>query len=221
MTEIGTSRFFRSWISLCIALCLLLAGVVSAQNGLEPPKNSYVALRVLPTDYYGDTLDRRELKSHPLFRLIGVAGQKYLGIEPLEFLDETFEGTIVAALLDVEGSGGSTLKKFFEDREGRDAWKRLTSELESLDADLKVYFEEHESYPEDLDVYLEEVRFFQVSLPGNASYKYERFNDGKDFRLSADLSESPTMAKLGKAPVFSSQGEAKNCLLYTSDAADE
>ncbi|MCA9780147.1 MAG: hypothetical protein KC800_25650, partial [Candidatus Eremiobacteraeota bacterium] len=106
----------------------------------EPPATSDIALRLLPAARSENAIDPMELSDHPVFRIIRRAGSEIFGIEPLRFLDNTFEGTVVAAILSRSSAGGTTLADFFRDQDLRESWKRNTEELRSLAEDLEYEF---------------------------------------------------------------------------------
>jgi len=191
-------------VGACALGALFALGGVSAELP-EPPATSDIALRILPT---GGTpvLDPEEMAEHPVVRVITRTGAELFGLEPLRFLDDTFEGTVVAAVLSKASKGGTGLADFFHDQELRDRWESNVKELRSLADDLKYEFDGSDKpYPDDLQPYFEEVRYYEPYLSAGVSYRYERLNEGKDFRLTMLLPAGSKMSKLGAAPVFSSE----------------
>jgi hypothetical protein len=132
-------------------------------------------------------------------------------VEPLRFLDNTFEGTVLAAILSRSAAGGTTLADFFRDQDLRDSWERNTEELRSLATDLEYEFKENDQpFPAELQTYLDEVRYYEPYLSDGVTYRYEVLNDGKDYRLTMVFPEGSGFSKLGSAPVFSSQDGYSN-----------
>ena len=197
-------RYFKkgtATLSLALAVSL---GTALAQAP-EPPAQSDIALVIRPSTQ-SVPIDREDLQDHPLFRLVRRAGAETFGLEPLRFLDATFEGTLVAAILS-QSADGTSLTDFFRDRDLRDRWTRETEEVRSLADDLEIEFgETEEGYPENLQSYLDEIRYYEPYLSEGVSYSYERLNDGKDYRLTMSFSADSGLRQLGPAPVFSSQG---------------
>ena len=200
-------KFFKRFFSQTIFVGGLLWATAAAQPLPEPPVNSEVAIRILPTSAYSGSISPQDLADHPVYRLIERLGNQYLGFAPLKFVSENFEGTFVGAIASPKGSG---LKDYFEDRDLRRDWSSVRSELESLTSDLNDYAESEGVYPEDLPKYLEEVRYYEPYLPASTSYQYRRVNDGKGFELRAVFAEDSALKSLGPAPVFFSSGKHKN-----------
>jgi hypothetical protein len=188
--------------ALVLAMAFSL-GVASADLP-EAPANSDIALRIVPSPNASRPLDGEQMEDHPVFRLIRRAGAEAFGIEPLRFMDATFEGTVVAAVLS-QGKDGGTFADFLKDRELRESWTRNVDEVRSLADDLETDFAETEvGYPEELQTYLDETRYYEPYLSDGVSYEYQRLNDGKDFVLLVSFSEDSSLGQLGPAPVFSS-----------------
>ena len=193
-------KFFKRFLSQTVFVGGLLWATAGAQPLPEPPVNSEVAIRILPTQAYSTSISPQELADHPVYRLVERLGKQYMGFGPLKFMSENFEGTFVGAIASPKGS---SLKDYFEDRDLRREWTSVRSELESLTGDLNDYAESEGTYPEDLPKYLEEVRYYEPYLPASTSYRYQRLNDGKDFELRAVFSEDSPLKALGPAPEFS------------------
>jgi hypothetical protein len=201
-------KFKRVAASLALGVLFSLSGALAELP--DPPANSDIALRIVPSAQMSP-LDREELQDHPVFRLVRRAGAEMFGIEPLRFMDSTFEGTVVAAVLSQSAKGGTSLADFFKDRELRARWERNTEELQSLADDLEIEFaESEEGYPENLQTYLDEIRYYEPYLSDGVTYRYERVNDGKDFRLIMTFSGDSGLQPLGPAPMFSSQDGPQN-----------
>ena len=201
----GLFKRLKGGLAACALGVVFSLGQVSAELP-EPPATSDIALRFLPATYSEHSLDPVEMADHPLFRIIRRAGSEVFGVEPLRFLDNTFEGTVLAAILSRSSAGGTTLADFFRDQDLRDSWKRNTEELRSLAEDLEYEFKENEKpFPDELQTYLDEVRYYEPYLSDGVTYRYEALNDGKDYRLTMVFPEGSGFSKLGAAPVFTSQ----------------
>ena len=207
--QIGHRRGFFRRLKGGLAACALGVMFTLSQASAgppEPPATSDVALRLLPAARSENAIDPMELSDHPVFRMIRRAGAEIFGIEPLRFLDNTFEGTVVAAILSRSSAGGTTLADFFRDQDLRESWKRNTEELRSLAEDLEYEFKGNDQpYPAELQTYLDEVRYYEPYLSDGVTYRYESLNDGKDYRLTMVFPDGSAFEKLGEAPVFSSQ----------------
>lgn len=202
-TRTWYQRVKRGATGLALGMMISLGGALAELP--EPPANSDIALRIVPSPQIESALDKEELRDNPLFRLVRRAGAEFLGIEPLKFMDATFEGTFVAAILSHSTKNGTTLADFFKDQELRDQWKRNTEEVRSLADDLEVEFAESEDgYPAELQTYLDEVRYYEPYLSDGVTYRYETLNDGKDFRLTMVFPDGSGFEDLGPPPVFSS-----------------
>lgn len=206
----GWLRRLKGGLTACALGVAFSLGQVSAELP-EPPATSDIAFRYLPVTTSENAIDPVELADHPLFRIVRRAGSEVFGVEPLRFLDNSFEGTVVAAILSRSAAGGTTLADFFRDQDLRDSWKRNTEELRSLAEDLDYEFKENEQpFPAELQTYLDEVRYYEPYLSDGVTYRYEVLNDGKDYRLTMVFPEGSGFSKLGAAPVFTSQDGHSN-----------
>lgn len=185
----------------------LLVTVSGAQTLPEPPADSDLAIRILPVSNYQYPVDADVLRRHPLPRLLERTGERILGVKPLAFFNQTFEGTFVAAIVSRDGS---SLTAYSEDRDARRDWSSMQSELESLVQDLRSHAETEGEYPADLPKFLEEVRYYEPYLPDGADYNYQRLNDGKDFRITAVFEKGSKLETLGPAPIYSSSETDRN-----------
>lgn len=196
-------------LSRAILLATALVAVAVAQLP-EPPKNSEVAFRLLPMPTVS-AAERDALRSHPLFKMVGRVGAQTFGFEPLKFLDETFEGTLVAAIVTPEGGSGSSILAFLDYQEQRDSWSSMISELEELRRDLKEYFEgADQDYPESIATYLEETRYYDAYLPSGVTYSYRRLDQGKGFELTTTFEDGAPLAGFGRPPLLRSDGRDEN-----------
>lgn len=206
---VGKYGILKDWSRRWAGSLLLAASLISgaAAQLPEPPVNSDLAVRLLPMEGNYSNLDPSEIRRHPLPRLLGAFGSQALGIEPFDFFDSTFEGTVVAAIVSKE-KGGSSLAEFVRDREERTKWRSVVSELRSLRDDLvEHYGSSEEAYPAELQTYLEEIRYYEPYLSGGVDYSYEVLDSGKAFRIRAIFPQDSRLRALGEAPVFSSDGE--------------
>lgn len=194
-------------------LGLVTLGLVSCAlaQPAEPPRNSVVALKVNPWPATASSVDRKSLMEHPLFRLIGRVGKHALGFEPLKFVDDTFEGTFIAAVVNPGDQKTVPLAEFFEDMDARKDWARTVRELRSLKSDLVgQYGNSDEPYPDTLETYLAEIRYYEPSLPAGVSYRYTVTDGGRDFQIQTVFESWSALNKLGQPPVFSGNGEDKH-----------
>lgn len=206
----GWFKRLKGGLAACALGVVFSVGQVSAELP-EPPATSDIALRFLPATGSENNIDPVELSDHPLFRIVRRAGAEVFGVEPLRFLDNTFEGTALAAILSRSATGGTTLADFFRDQDLRESWKRNTDELRSLADDLEYEFKQNDQpFPAELRTYLDEVRYYEPYLSDGVTYRYETLNDGKDYRLTMVFSEGSGFSKLGAAPVFTSQDGYSN-----------
>ena len=183
--------------------CALFALPALGQTLPEPPVNSDIAFRILPARYSQAHIETEVLKEQPLVRLIFEGGGSLLGIDPVWDLLETFDGTVLGAVLS-DPKKGSNLAAYFEDSELRSGRETVVSELQSLATDLESYKMENETYPEDYKKFIDEFRYYDVSLPEGVTYRYERTNGGKGFRLHVAFDKPSRLGELGPAPVFGS-----------------
>ena len=100
----GLFKRLKGGLAACALGVVFSLGQVSAELP-EPPATSDIALRFLPATYSEHSLDPVEMADHPLFRIIRRAGSEVFGVEPLRFLDNTFEGTVLAAILSRSSAG--------------------------------------------------------------------------------------------------------------------
>lgn len=194
-------------------LGLFTLGLVSCAlaQPAEPPKNSVLALRVNPWPATASSVDRQALRQHPLFRLVGRLGKHALGFEPLKFVDDTFEGTFIAAVVNPGDQKTVHLAEFFQDMEARKDWDHTVRELRSLKSDLVgQYGNNDEPYPDNLETYLAEVRYYEPSLPAGVSYRYTVTDGGRNFQIQAVFESWSDLNRLGRPPLFDSNGEDEN-----------
>lgn len=183
--------------------CALLALPAFGQTLPEPPVNSDIAFRILPARYSQAQVETEVLQEQPLLRLIFEGGGSLLGVDPVWDLLETFDGTVLGAVLS-DPKRGSNLNAYFQDSELRSERETVVSELQSLASDLESYKIDNETYPEDYKKFLDEFRYYDASLPEGVSYRYERTNGGKGFRLYVFFEKPSRLGELGPAPVFGS-----------------
>jgi len=186
---------------------MVVFGGALAQPFPEPPQQSEFAVRLLPASSDSSDVERMDLRSHPLFRTIDALVSKELGFDPLEFMDNTFEGTVIAAIVSgTDKSAPSSLKAFLDDRRDRVSWSETVSELSSLAYDLKDDFEgSGEPYPTDLESYLENDRYYSPSLGRGVDYRYEVLREGKGFRITTLFEANSPLIRLGEPPVFTDE----------------
>lgn len=202
--SIFSGQFRRKVAMLGVALALS-SGMALAKPP-EPPLRSEVAMRILPADAsLGAKIDPAAFRDHPLYRMVGIPVKELLGLDIGQLLNATFEGTFVAAVVAPAGNKRSSIIDFFEFLDRKESWNSNRDEVKSLATDLEDYFETNGEYPADLQTYFDEVRYYEPYLSGGAAYRYERLNDGKDYRLSMTFEKGSDLAKLGKPPVFSSR----------------
>lgn len=194
-------------------LCALaLAGLpVWGQPLPQPPLNSDLAFRIVPTGYDGLKMSPEVLREQPLVRLLEEASKNYLGFDMLDDLGQAFDGTMLGAVL-ADSKSQTSLAEYFQDQELRSEHQGMVEQMRSLAADLETYKSENDSYPEDFRQYIDEVRYFDVYLMDGASYEYQRVDDGQGFRLVVSYEPGCPLAALGPAPVFSSGGEEENAV---------
>lgn len=180
----------------------------------EPPSNSDIAFRILPANYSTAKIDQDVLREQPLVRLVVEGGGSLLGIDPVWDLLNTFDGTVLGAILS-DPKKGSNLARYFQDSELRSRHASMIAEMQSLASDLELAKAENESgtYPEDLKEYIESVRYYDANLPEGASYIYERLEDGKSFRLKVKYEKAAPIASLGPAPVFGPESFGQNLVI--------
>lgn len=197
----------RACIALVGALTFGLSAFADAQTA-EPPKNSLVAVKLKPWPASASKFDRNALLAHPIYKTVGRIGKDSLGFEPLKFLDETFEGTFVAAVVAPDGKSAPSIAEYFDDMDARRDWARAISELETLKYGLvSNYSDNDEPYPASIDTYLEEYAYYSPSLPYGADYQYKMVEAGKGFELRVVFSKESRLSKLGKPPVLRSSGD--------------
>jgi hypothetical protein len=89
-----------------------------AQAPPQPPVNSDIAFRILPSKYNSLQMSPEVLQEQPLVRLLGEVASSYFGFDMVDDLDKAFEGTVVGAVLS-DPKGNSSLADFFKDGELR------------------------------------------------------------------------------------------------------
>lgn len=175
----------------------------------EPPVNSDVAFRILPASYGTAQVETEVLKEQPLIRLVVEGGASLLGVDPVWDLLDTFDGTVLGAILS-EPKKSSSLTAYFRDSRLRGEHEWAVAQMQSLVSDLESYKVDNDSYPEDYQKFIDEVRYYDVTLPDGVSYKYERTDGGKGFRLRVKYEELSELGELGPAPVFGPDGYSEN-----------
>ncbi len=212
MGALGRGLKKRHWgTRVSLLACGWALSVLPAfgQSLPEPPANSDIAFRILPARYSTATVETEILKEQPLIRLIFEGGASLLGVDPVWDLLETFEGTILGAVLsDPKKSSG--LATYLRNSRLRGEHEWAVSQMQSLVSDLESYKVENDSYPEDFQKFIDEVRYYDVSLPDGVSYKYERTDGGKAFRLRVKYEKLSELGELGPAPVFGPDGYGEN-----------
>jgi hypothetical protein len=189
-------------------LLIVCSSAAWGQTLPQPPANSEVAIRILPSQH-DLKMDSEILKEQPLVRLLNKWATDELGVPTLLEMEGAFEGSVVAAVLPDPKDGSSSLIDFFNDDELRGQREMLVSELRSLASDLEYYKETNGSYPADFATYIEEERYYEPYMPPGVSYKYVRLQSGEAFRLEVKFESPSRLGELGPAPVLSSGGEEK------------
>jgi hypothetical protein len=200
---------WRCWskkASLFVCGLALASLPAVAQTPPQPPVNSDVAFRILPSKYNSLQMSPEVLQEQPLVRLLGEVASSYFGFNLVDDLDKAFEGTVVGAVLS-DPKGDSSLADFFKDGELRGEREALVAEMRSLASDLEAYKEENETYPEDFRKYIDEVRYYEPYLPEGVTYEYQSTEQGKGFRLVMTFAEPSRLVELGPAPAFREGGK--------------
>lgn len=180
-----------------------------AQAPPQPPLNSDLAIRILPTKNEKFEMSPEMLREQPLVRVASEVTKRYWDLDLIDDLHGAFEGTVVAAILS-DSKGGSSLARFFKDDELRGQREMVVVELRSLASDLESYKDENDSYPEDFQTFIDEYRYYEPYLPDGASYEYRRTDGGQGFRLVASFTKSSRLGELGPAPAFGHGGVEEN-----------
>lgn len=195
------SAWACGWL-VCLAPAL-------AQGLPEPPVNSDLAFRILPARYSTAQVETEILKEQPLVRLVVESAGRFLGVDPVWDLLETFDGAVLGAIVS-DPKTGSSVGAYFEDSKLRGEHEWMTEQMKSLAADLESYRSENGSYPEDYQNFIEEYRYYDVNLPDGVSYQYESVEGGQGFRLRVSYDETTRLKELGPAPILGSAEFALN-----------
>ena len=210
---LSSRRWARKASRLLCALAL--AGMpVWGQPLPQPPLNSDLAFRLVPTSHGSLEIPSEVLKEQPLIRLLEEAAVSYLGFDVIDDLAEAFDGTVVGAVLS-DSPSNTSLAEFMRDQELRSQHDSMIEQLRGLAADLEAYKTDNETYPEDFRKYIDEVRYFDVYLSDGASYEYQRTENGQGFRLVVSYAPPSRLGELGPPPVFASGGEEENVTATT------
>ncbi len=212
MGKMSESQLTRRWsCRILVAFCgwTMMACPVQSQPLPQPPRDSDIAFRLLPSALRSQEMDSQILAEQPLVRVAGTFGMKYLGFDPIFDLDRSFEGTVVGAILS-SPKGVSSMGTFIQDRNLREQRSSAVEELRSLASDLESYYQEMETYPEDFADYLENHRYYEPYFPAGVDYRYERLDGGKDFRLVMSYAPESRLRELGPPPTLKSQGNWTN-----------
>ncbi len=188
---------------ICAIICyLILAGLPALARVPEPPVNSDLAFRILPSRYDGNfALPPQVMKEQPLVRLAAEFLFQEIGLDLVDLLDGAFEGTMVGAILS-DPKAGSNLGKVLQDSELRSQRDSVVSDLRALASDLEGYKSENETYPEDFRKFIDEYRYYEPYLPEGVSYQYRQTESGQGFELAVSFKPPSLLGKLGPAPIF-------------------
>lgn len=202
----------RSGVVALGCLVVILASTPArAQDWPLPPVDSEVAVCIVPSKFVGNHLPLEVWQEQPLARLFSRVLTKFLGFGLVEELSQVWEGTVVGAILPVQGKG-SSLTAYFEDRDLHSRRSDIVSSMGALNEFIVDSKRDGESYPENLSAFLEENSYPEPQLPAGVSYSYSREKSGQGYRLKVLLGPKSELRKLGPAPVWGDDNFRQNIL---------